>query len=102
MGRPPVRQFLPVVLLLLHFATLGAAEPHWAFRPRGNPNPPSFIDREANLWMTNALDAFILQQLRAKDLRPAPEADRATLIRRLSFDLTGLPPTLDEIDTFTK
>ena len=51
-------------------------------------------------WVRNPIDAFILARLEENGLRPAPEADRATLIRRLSFDLTGLPPTPEEVDAF--
>ena len=50
--------------------------------------------------MRNGVDAFILQRLRAKHITSSPEADRATLIRRVSLDLTGLPPTPDDVDTF--
>ena len=48
----------------------------------------------------NAIDAFIVDRLRREGLAPSPEADRETLLRRLSFDLTGLPPSLEEIDAF--
>src|SRR5262249_61214888 len=51
-------------------------------------------------WIRNAVDAFILARLERKGLRPAPAADRHTLIRRLCFDLTGLPPTPEQIDAF--
>ena len=53
-------------------------------------------------WVRNPIDAFILAALEAKGLSPAPEADRRTLIRRVTFDLTGLPPTPEEIDAFLK
>jgi hypothetical protein len=51
-------------------------------------------------WVRNPIDAFILQQIEAAELAPAPESDRATLIRRLRFDLTGLPPTVEEVRNF--
>ena len=51
-------------------------------------------------WPLNAVDYFILAKLEHEDLRPAPVADKETLIRRLTLDLTGLPPTLAEIDAF--
>jgi hypothetical protein len=74
-------------------------KPHWAYiRPKKSPLP-SIQNRD---WVRNNIDAFILAQLEAKGLSPAPEADRETLIRRLYFDLTGLPPTPEEIDAFVQ
>ena len=73
---------------------------HWAFQPRKNVDPPTFPDPAAKTWVKTPVDAFILAGLRKAALRPAPPADRATLIRRVTFDLTGLPPTPDEIDAF--
>jgi hypothetical protein len=69
---------------------------YWAFQPRKAVAPPAIRDP----WIRNPIDAFILEGLRKAELRPAPEADRATLIRRVSFDLTGLPPTPAEVDAF--
>jgi hypothetical protein len=72
---------------------------HWAFRsPRRLP-PPSVQDRR---WVRNPIDAFILEGLESNALKPGPEAARATLLRRLSFDLTGLPPSPEEIATFLR
>jgi hypothetical protein len=88
---------LPAALL---FAPPARAETHWSFRPRGRPPVPAFEDAAGRQWVRTPVDAFVLQRLRAAGLRPAPEADRATLIRRLSFDLTGLPPTPQETDAF--
>src|SRR5437660_1476790 len=51
-------------------------------------------------WVRNEIDAFVLARLEAEGLRPSPEADRVTLIRRLSLDLLGLPPTPEEVDAF--
>jgi hypothetical protein len=79
-----------------------ADPPHWSFRPRTRPAVPRFADPAGRAWVRNSIDAFVLQRLRAGGLRPAPEADRVTLIRRLSFDLTGLPPTPAEIDAFVR
>jgi len=69
----------------------------WAFQPINRPQPPVVKDRG---WVRTPIDAFVLAKLEAKGLKPAPEADRLTLIRRLTFDLTGLPPTPEEIRTF--
>jgi len=73
---------------------------HWAFQPRKDVAPPTFADAAGKAWVRTPVDAFILAGLRKAGLQPAPAADRATLVRRVTFDLTGLPPTLDEIDAF--
>ncbi|WP_435007674.1 DUF1549 and DUF1553 domain-containing protein [Tundrisphaera lichenicola] len=70
---------------------------HWAFVPPVRPEPPSVQDRA---WIRNPIDAFILKQVEADGLAPAPEADRSVLIRRLRFDLTGLPPSAEEVAAF--
>lgn len=70
---------------------------HWAFLPVESVTVPEVTDRR---WTRNEIDAFVLSRLEREGLKPAPEASRETLIRRLSFDLTGLPPTLAEIDAF--
>ena len=69
----------------------------WAFRPIRNPAPPP---ARAKAWQTNPIDAFILEKLDEKKLAPSPRASKLTLIRRASFDLTGLPPTPQEVDSF--
>jgi hypothetical protein len=69
---------------------------YWAFQPRKEVAPPAISDP----WINTPVDAFILAGLRKAGLKPAPEADRATLIRRISYDLTGLPPAPEEIDAF--
>ena len=69
----------------------------WAFRPVREHAPPPV--RDGN-WPRNAVDRFVLAGLEAKGMRPAPEADRRTFIRRLTFDLTGLPPTPEEVEAF--
>jgi hypothetical protein len=68
----------------------------WSFRPLSAPPPPAIDDP----WIRTPVDAFVLAALRERGLAPAPEADRATLLRRLSFDLVGLPPTPEEVDAF--
>ena len=70
---------------------------HWSFIPPGRPQHPSTINKT---WARNPIDAFILKPIEAAELAPAPEADRATLIRRLRFDLTGLPPSTEEVAAF--
>ena len=70
---------------------------HWAFKMPVRPMLPTVKDRA---WLRNGIDSFVLVRLEQEGLKPAAEADRATLIRRVSFDLTGLPPTPQEIDAF--
>ena len=72
-------------------------EPHWAYIPPVRPTPPATRDSR---WARNAVDAFILAGVEKAGLRPSPEAPRAQLVRRLSFDLTGLPPTPEEVRAF--
>jgi hypothetical protein len=69
----------------------------WSLHPVVRPVVPSVKQQE---WCSNPIDAFILARLEAEKLAPAPPADRVTLIRRLQFDLTGLPPTPEEVDAF--
>ncbi len=89
-------------IILVGFALFAAdlRAQHWSFRPRTNPPQPQFADAADQAWLRTSVDGFILQRLREAGLRPAPEADRATLIRRVTFDLTGLPPTPAEIAAF--
>ena len=68
----------------------------WSFQPRSSAVPPPVRSD----WIRNPVDAFILQRLTAEGLGPAPESDRRTLARRLSFDVTGLPPDPNEIKQF--
>ena len=72
-------------------------ETHWSYVPPKRPNLPSV--RRKN-WIRNPIDTFILAKLESENLTPSPEADKATLLRRVSFDLTGLPPTPAELDSF--
>src|SRR5262249_47027291 len=69
---------------------------HWAFEPISTPEPPPDPDG----WSLTPIDRFIRAKLRQRGLVPAGRADRRTLIRRVTFDLTGLPPTLLEVDAF--
>jgi len=71
----------------------------WAFRRPKHPNVPR-VGNES--WARNPIDAFILSQLEAKNLKPAPPADKRTLVRRVYFDLLGLPPTPQQIEGFVQ
>lgn len=70
---------------------------HWAWIAPKRPNPPS-VSNQA--WSKNPIDRFVFKELDKAGLKPSPEADRETLLRRVSLDLTGLPPTPAEIDAF--
>jgi mono/diheme cytochrome c family protein len=72
-------------------------DPHWAYVPPRRPSLPPVADGS---WARMPIDRFILARLEKEGLRPSPEADRATLIRRVSLDLTGLPPSPAEVDGF--
>ena len=97
---------------LAHWVRLGAPWPaaevndehpaeawrrHWAFQPIGNPAPPVVQD---GTWERTPIDRFVLAKLEAAGLAPSPPANRQILIRRATFDLTGLPPTPDEVEAF--
>jgi hypothetical protein len=70
---------------------------HWAFEKPEKPRVPSV---EAEDWVKNDIDNFVLAKLEAQKLTPQPEADKETLLRRVYLDLTGLPPSIAEIDAF--
>ena len=72
-------------------------EAHWAFIPPKQAAPPAVADES---WVRNAIDRFVLARLEREGLSPSQEADRYALIRRLTLDLTGLPPTIEETDAF--
>ena len=76
----------------------GKYEVHWSY---AKPVRPAFPKLSAHQdWPRNGIDQFVLARLLQEGLKPSPEADRYALIRRLSLDLTGLPPTIDEVDAF--
>src|SRR5437016_12352811 len=101
-----------IVAILAAAATLVAAEEsvaplgtytaaerrHWAFQPRKDVTPPTFTLAADKAWVKTPIDAFILDQLKKAGLKPAPAADRATLLRRVTYDLLGLPTSPEEID----
>jgi hypothetical protein len=70
---------------------------HWSFQPVRRPDPPTYSGEDR---VRTPIDAFVLKALRDHGLCSAPEADRRTLIRRATYDLTGLPPSLTDIDAF--
>jgi Protein of unknown function (DUF1553)/Protein of unknown function (DUF1549)/Concanavalin A-like lectin/glucanases superfamily/Planctomycete cytochrome C len=70
---------------------------HWAFNPPRRPDLPKVKD---GTWPRNDIDYFVLSRLEREGLRPSPEADKTTLLRRVTLDLTGLPPTPSEIEAF--
>jgi hypothetical protein len=74
-------------------------EGHWSFVPPKRLALPRVDDAS---WVRGAIDRFVLARLEAEQLKPSPEADRYTLIRRLSLDLTGLPPSIDQVDAFVQ
>src|SRR5207247_4604089 len=74
----------------------------WEFQPLTHPKIPETKKQKHSTAQTNPIDAFISEKLEDKGLRPAPPADRPILIRRVTYDLTGLPPTPEEVDAFVK
>lgn len=70
---------------------------HWAFIP---PNPESQVPDVDDSWIKNDMDRFVLEKLTEMELSPSAPADKATILRRASLDLTGLPPTLEELEAF--
>jgi hypothetical protein len=72
-------------------------EKHWSFTPPTRPTLPAVKDQK---WVRNPIDAFVLQRLEREGVKPSAQADRAVLLRRVTLDLTGLPPTPLELDAF--
>jgi hypothetical protein len=101
---PPPEAHLKVtddeLALLKQWIDEGAAyEGHWAYETPARALPPK-VSEANQAWVKNDIDRFIAARLEQAGLAPSPEADKATLIRRVSLDLIGLPPTPDEIDAF--
>ncbi len=86
-----------LTLLFVVALNLRADERHWSFHPPARPRVPPV---RGTAWVRNPIDAFMLAKLEAAGQSPAAEADRRTLIRRLTFDLNGLPPTSWEVEAF--
>ncbi len=95
-GKEPLAE--SEIALLRRWIEAGAAwENHWAFvKPESPPVP---TPKQAG-WAKNPIDHFVLARLEQQGLAPKPEADKPTLLRRVTFDLTGLPPTSAEVDAF--
>ncbi|HEV7406288.1 MAG TPA: PSD1 and planctomycete cytochrome C domain-containing protein [Chthoniobacteraceae bacterium] len=72
---------------------------HWSFQPVQAPAPPAVQDKA---WVRNEIDAFTLARMEPAGVKPAPDAGRFALLRRVTYDLTGLPPTPEEIEAFLK
>ncbi len=72
-------------------------KPHWSFIPVTKPKVPKIHEKD---WVTNPIDNFILAKLETKGWKPEPKASKEKLLRRVTFDITGLPPTIEEIDAF--
>lgn len=86
------------IALILKWIEQGATyKPHWSLIPPEKPDLPAV---ENAAWPRNGIDFFVLARLEEEALAPTDEASKETLLRRVTFDLTGLPPTLDEIDAF--
>ncbi|MBI3874998.1 MAG: DUF1553 domain-containing protein, partial [Verrucomicrobia bacterium] len=80
------------------YVDMEKAKKHWAFQPVANPPVPK--PNDAKHWVQSPLDAFVLAKLQEKGLEPSPKADKRTLIRRATYDLTGLPPAPEEVEAF--
>jgi hypothetical protein len=88
------------IALLRRWIAQGAGyEEHWSFIPPRRPPLPEV--RRSN-WPRNPIDVFVLSRLEREGLSPSPEADRRTLIRRVTYDLVGLPPTPEEVEAFVR
>ena len=86
-----------IALLKLWIQQGAKWEGHWSYLPPQRAPLPSVKNKK---WPRNEIDHFVLAKLEAKGLKPSPEADKRTLIRRVSFDLIGLPPTAEEVEDF--
>lgn len=86
--------------LLIRWIAQGAPwQKHWSFLPPGRQSLP---EGHYSNWPKNAIDRFVLARLEQEGLAPSPEADRRMLIRRVSLDVTGLPPTPAEVEAFVR
>ena len=97
MNRPIHLLLLLVGLLIAAPASSDENIPHWSFQALEMPTVPDLPDKS---WARNPIDSFVQAGLISANLQPNSEADKLTLIRRLTIDLTGLPPTIEEIDAY--
>ena len=98
MGAPDPRDAAPAALAsVAPKLDIAKGREFWSFRPVADPPAPPVKDAG---WPRGDVDRFLLARLEVAGIAPAPDADRPTLIRRATFDLTGLPPTPEEVDTF--
>jgi hypothetical protein len=95
--RTPIVAFASACLFAVIPSAKGQAAHHWSLRALVRPEVPAVRDTK---WARNPIDAFVLARLEQGTLSPSPEADRRTLIRRVCFDLTGLPPSPEEVESF--
>src|SRR5688500_17144101 len=100
-GGVAIAILLSLACVLLDVSAHGASNDrqrtHWSYQPLVAPGVPQV---ENATWVRNPIDAFILAELESANMQPSPEADRRTLIRRVSFNLTGLPPTPEDVKAF--
>jgi hypothetical protein len=93
------RMLFAALLLGIITSIAPAEETPWSFKPLKRPEVPTIKN---TAWLKDGLDVFILAKLEAEGIAPNPDADRVTLLRRASYDLTGLPPTPAEVDAFVR
>ena len=96
---PAAKEVLPAAKTGPTFVITPEQRQFWSFRPLAKPAIPAVKDSK---WAHTDIDRFVLAKLEEKDLKPVPAADRRTLLRRATIDLTGLPPTPEEIEAFEK
>ena len=95
--RLPILQCVAVICAIVVISPSNADEPHWSFRKITRSNPTRV---RATDWLRTGIDSFVLARLENEAVAPSPEADQITLIRRVTLDLIGLPPTPDEVAEF--
>ncbi len=97
MGAPDPRTRAAVVAQGPPLSDPDKVRNHWAFKPIGHPAAPAVKNKR---WVQNPVDAFVLAKLEEKGMTPSRQADKRTLIRRATYDLTGLPPAAQDVEDF--